>query len=142
MSSLPDLTTSPTWSRTDASDQATVRPVAARGGLNFLRDQTLATWIFAAGLFAAILPTMMFVARSTWSEEQGAHGPIILATGLWLVWNQWSEVRHLAKPPPAWRPIALLAMLIPIFLVTRITQIVELEGYAMYAVVVDRKSVV
>ena len=136
MSSLPDLTTSPTWSRTDASDQATARPVATRGWISFLRDQTLATWIFAAGLLAAILPTMMFVARSTWSEEQGAHGPIILATGLWLVWNQWSEVRHLAKPPPVWRPIPLLAVLIPVFLVTRITQIVELEGYAMYAVVV------
>ena len=92
--------------------------------------------ILWAGLAAVIVPTMIFVGRSTWSEEQGAHGPIILATGLWLIWNQWGEVRHLAKPPKIWRPLVLFAITVPAYLLTRITQIVELEGYAMYAMVV------
>lgn len=89
-----------------------------------------------AGLLALALPTMLFVARSTWSEEQGAHGPMILATGLWLLWHNWHEVRGLIQPPPAWRVAVLWAFLIPIYLFTRVTQIVELEGYAMYALLI------
>lgn len=88
--------------------------------------------ILIAGFLALAVPTMIFVAQSTWSEEQGTHGPIILATGLWLLWHNWHEVRGLIKPPPAWHIVALFAVMVPAYFLTRVTQIVELEGYAMY----------
>lgn len=89
--------------------------------------------VFLAGLLALAIPTLVFVADSTWSTEQGTHGPIIMATGLWLLWHKRESVMHLVAPPPAWRGIALFAFLVPIYAIARITQIVEIEGYAMYA---------
>lgn len=83
------------------------------------------------GLFA--LPTMVFVARSSWSTEQGAHGPIVLLTGLWLLGRQLPAELRRALPPPTWRVMALAAFILPLYLVVRIGSIVELEGYLMYA---------
>lgn len=91
---------------------------------------------FIAGVLALALPTMIFVARSTWSTEEGGHGPIILATGLWLLWHKWPEVREKVSPPPGWHVILLLALAMPLYLFARITQIVEIEGYAMYLTLV------
>lgn len=89
--------------------------------------------IFILGMLALAIPTMIFVAQSSWTGEQGSHGPIILATGLWLVWHNWHEVRGVMTRAPAWKVAALFVLLAPIYLFTRITQIVELEGYAMYS---------
>ena len=96
-----------------------------------------ADYVFIAGVLAIALPTFIFVATSTWSTEEGAYGPIILATGLWLLWHEWQEVRHLIKAPPVWHVAILLAVFIPIYLLARITQIVEIEGYAMYCVLLS-----
>lgn len=92
----------------------------------------IADIVFVLGLLAAAIPTMIFVAQSSWTGEQGSHGPIILATGLWLIWHNWHEVKGLMERAPAWKVAALFLALLPIYLFTRVTQIVELEGYAMY----------
>lgn len=90
--------------------------------------------ILLAGLVVFILPTMLFVAREGWSGEEGAHGPIILFTGLWLLWREWAPIRHLAAQPPIGRVVALLAVLVPLYIFARVTEIVEIEAYLMYAV--------
>ena len=94
----------------------------------------LAIIVLLFGAAALLLPTMLFVARESWSTEQGAHGPIVLFTGLWLLFRLWPTARERADPP---RPLAValvLALLLPAFVLARITQIVEIEGYLMYAV--------
>lgn len=100
-----------------------------------LRDKLSAgTVVLAAGLALFCIPTMLFVIRESWSGEAGAHGPIVLATGLWLLHRQWNEIKHLRETPrsgPIW---AALAILVPLFIFARITQIVEIEGYVMYAI--------
>ena len=53
-------------------------------------------------------PTMFDVARISWSTEQGAHGPIVLLTGIWLL------VRELrASRPRPRRGNALLTFALP-----------------------------
>jgi exosortase len=89
--------------------------------------------VFVLGVLGLAIPTLIFVAQSTWTGEQGSHGPIILATGLWLIWHNWHEVTTRIERSPAWKVAVLFAVLTPIYLFTRITQIVELEGYAMYS---------
>ena len=84
------------------------------------------------GLVAFCLPTMKFVMQQSWSGEEGAHGPIVLATGLWLLVREWEYARPLAKPAPVSTVWLLLAILVPLQIFARITQIVELEGYFMY----------
>ncbi|TCJ34974.1 exosortase V [Parafrankia sp. BMG5.11] len=86
----------------------------------------------AAGMLALALPTMLFVSRESWSTEQGAHGPIVLATGVWLLHRLWPQAREVAAHPDRWRVWALLAVLLPLYVLARITQVVEVEGYLMY----------
>jgi exosortase len=88
--------------------------------------------LLVGGLLLAI-PTMAFVIRETWTGEEGAHGPIVLFTGLWLLWREWPSARSVARTPPLSRVAGLLAILLPLFVLARITQIVEVEGYLMYA---------
>lgn len=85
------------------------------------------------GAFALALPTMRFVALESWANEAGAHGPIVLITGIWLFVRLWPKARARACPPHATRVALALTALLPLYVVTRVTQIVELEGYAMYA---------
>lgn len=89
--------------------------------------------VFAAGVAALAIPTMLFVARETWSTEQGAHGPIVLLTALWLLYQKWPAARPLVAPPPAWRPALLVPLVLIGYFLARVTQIIELEGFIMYA---------
>lgn len=88
--------------------------------------------ILLLGLVAFCVPTMKFVTQQSWAGEEGAHGPIVLATGLWLLVREWQEARAFARPAPMRVVWALLAVLVPLQIFARITQIVELEGYFMY----------
>lgn len=85
------------------------------------------------GLLAIVAPTMVFVAEESWSTEQGSHGPIVLFTGLWLLWRQWLEARTVAARPRGLAGLAVLAVFLAFYALARVTQIVEVEGYAMYA---------
>jgi len=55
-------------------------------------------WPLFLGLAVLALPTVMTLADQTWSRESGAHGPIILAAGGWLLWRLMPEFRRDAKP--------------------------------------------
>lgn len=98
-------------------------------GLPSLRPVDL--FLFAAAA-ALVLPTMIEVARFSWTTEQGGHGPIILATGLWLLWRELKENAAERKPPRALLPAIGLAILLAIFTVARITSTLEIEALAMY----------
>ena len=95
---------------------------------------SLPTIVLIAGLLLFCIPTMLFVVQDTWTGEEGAHGPIVLFTGLWLLHRRWQEARHFRRVPPAGPIWVALAFLITLQIFARITQIVELEGYLMYAV--------
>lgn len=82
---------------------------------------------------ALALPTMIFVAQESWSTEQGAHGPIVLFTGLWLLVRLWPAAVLRASWPQPWSIALAFAVILPAFVLSRITQIIELEGYIMYA---------
>lgn len=108
---------------------------ASAGGTDpgrFLSLWPAVVWIL--GALAVAVPTMVSVARESWSTEQGAHGPLVLLTGVWLLVRAWKHAGPIA-PPPWWRPAVLMAPILTVFVVARISQIVEIEGYVMYAVV-------
>lgn len=107
-----------------------VAPPDSRGFL------TLANAVFAVGLAALVLPTMFQVAKVSWSTEQGGHGPLVLATGAWLLWRELDAGK--AEPCPGKLPIGLLllASSIAIFLIARITGLLEIEAFAMYGALI------
>lgn len=98
-----------------------------------LRDWVLANPLLAAGMLAIIIPTMIYVAQASWSTEQGGHGPIVMATGLWFLARKWPEALPLVSPPSTGRLMLLLVPALLFYLFARVTQIVEIEGYFMYA---------
>lgn len=84
------------------------------------------------GVLALAVPTMLAIARFSWSTEQGGHGPLVLATGIWLVVRQWDAVKTLRTPGSAIVSTALLSACCALYVLSRVTGIVEIEGFALY----------
>ena len=88
------------------------------------------------GVAAIALPTLYDVARDNWSTEQGAHGPIVLATGIWLM------VRELRARPLAihagkgWLTALILVPLLVLYCLARISGIIEIEAFVMYGALI------
>jgi exosortase len=93
-------------------------------------------WLLWLGLLVMIVPTMIDVARTSWSTEQGAHGPIVLATGIWLVSLLRREVAPLVRPGNLLVTLAVLIPSLIVYGVARITTTIELEGFALYCAMV------
>ena len=91
---------------------------------------------FAAAILAFALPTMIDVAAKSWSTDQGAHGPLVLATGAWLIWRQRGAVMAVARPGSAALTFGMLLPLLALVTLARITAIIEIEGFAMYATLI------
>ena len=90
--------------------------------------------VFFLGVVAIALPTMYDVGRLTWTTEQGGHAPIILATGLWLLWREGRGVE--VRPPAGWLSVAMLIPVLILFGMARITGILEIEAFVMYGCLV------
>jgi exosortase len=97
---------------------------------------TLPNILLALGLSVIVLPTMFEVAKVSWSTEQGGHGPIVLVTGIWLMWRELSAGKPAIRPGQWLTGLILLAPLLAIFLVARITGVLEVEGFAMYGALI------
>lgn len=78
-----------------------------------------ATWFVALAALLFVTPPLMQLARNVWSLEQGAHGPIILASGLWLLVR---EARRLTPGPS--NPAIVAAILAPAILAYLFSSIV------------------
>ncbi len=77
-------------------------------------------WPVALGLLAMYVPTFNDLAHGLWSTESYAHGPIILALGLWLLWRQWPDM--IAAAPDAKPSVAgwlLLAVALFLYVMGR-----------------------
>jgi exosortase len=93
---------------------------------------TLPNIVLAVGSVLLVLPTMAQVARETWSTEQGGHGPLVLATGVWALWRELKNSKVERRPGNLWVGLPLLAMSIGLFVLARITGVLEVEAITMY----------
>lgn len=96
-----------------------------------------ANLILALGCVAIILPTMIGVARFSWATEQGGHGPLVLASGLWLLWRESKNGSAISRPGKLLPGALALGTMLLIFLLARITQILEIEAFAMYGALIS-----
>ena len=93
-------------------------------------------WLLTIGLASVLVPTMLLVAQLSWGTEQGAHGPIVVATGLWLLARQWDRIAGAIQPAPTSIVAALFAPLLVLFFLSSVTQIIEIQGFLMYGLLV------
>ena len=82
------------------------------------------------------LPTLIDVARESWSTDQGAHGPIVLATGIWLLLRELRSAPVVIKPGSAPVAVLMLAPLLIAFCLARIATIIEIESFLMYGALI------
>jgi exosortase len=59
-----------------------------------------AHWPLLVGFGVLAIPTIIRLAEQVWPMEIGAHGPIVLATGIWLLFHIRGELTALASKPP------------------------------------------
>lgn len=81
-------------------------------------------------------PTMYDVARDSWSSEQGAHGPIVLLTGIWLLVRELRASSPRVAPGNALLTAVLLVPCLFVYTLARISGIIEIEGFSMYAALI------
>ncbi len=89
-----------------ASAAAPFGPIAARAR----------RWpVLTLGLIAVAVPTLLALAGQNWSTEAGVHGPIVLATALWLIWRRWDEIVAEARPGNTGIALAALAVTVALY---------------------------
>lgn len=96
----------------------------------------LRSWPVLLGVILVAFPTFRYIATQSWTTEQGSHGPLVLASGAWLLFNQWRQVSHLQVRPPLWQVLIVIVPLLVLYAVARISAVIEIEVYALYFVLV------
>lgn len=61
--------------------------------IDSIRTKFEFSWVLVALGFAAMyVPTFIDLFNGLWSTDENAHGPIILAVSVWLLWDKWKEI--------------------------------------------------
>jgi exosortase len=91
-------------------------------------------WPLIGGFAVLAIPTAIHLADQAWSQESGAHGPIILATGGWLIWRQLPQLRLKARAGHPAIIFPLLALALAIYIFGRAYDFITLEAGGLYGV--------
>ena len=82
---------------------------------------SVANLVLLLGCAILALPTMYEVATKTWTSEQGGHGPLVLATGLWAVWRELKGKDIERRPGKLAIGLPLLGLALGVFILSRIS---------------------
>jgi exosortase len=88
------------------------------------------------GICLIVVPAMAAISKYSWSTESGAHGPIVLSMGMWLLVRRWPAVKDVAKPEKIIWILPIFLIFSTIYYFSRIFNITEINGYAMYGMLV------
>jgi exosortase len=84
------------------------------------------------GLGAMAAPALLHLSRQDWTRDFGAYGPIVLATGAWLLWREASEVSPEGRQGSFIITCLGLLAAIPLFIVGRMLDLATLEVFGVY----------
>jgi exosortase len=88
-------------------------------------------WIIAALLLLAV-PSFVDLGKQVWSTESGAHGPIVLIAGIWLLSRQIPELRARALPGSPVVVAGVLLLSLPLYVFGRAYDFISLEALGLY----------
>ena len=100
-------------------------------------DTGVARWSVPAmfallGLAVLAAPTVLLIARASWTDEQSQQGPIVLAIGAWLLWRRWGEMRAAGAPGSLLLTLAGLTACGLAYAAGRLASLFLVEAYALY----------
>ena len=78
-----------------------------------------------------VVPTLISLARGPWSSESGVHGPIVLATGGWLIGRRIAEIQKYQRPGNTLLALVGLALAIPAYAFGRAFDFISIEVAAV-----------
>ena len=55
-------------------------------------------WPLIAGLVLLAIPTILTLGEEHWSTEAGAHAPLVLVTGGWMIYRKLRETAVVPEP--------------------------------------------
>jgi exosortase B len=90
--------------------------------------------LLALGLLSIAVPTTLSLASEAWSKESGVHGPIVLATGGWLIWRRWDAIKARAVPGSAFLAFVGLIFSLLLYVFGRAFDFLSLEALALIGV--------
>jgi exosortase len=93
-------------------------------------------WPLLLGLLALGIPTALTLGDQVWSSEAGAHGPIVLGTGLWLIWREFPTLRALRSPGSAWLTAVGLVGSLALYVFGRAYDFISIEVAGLYGAAV------
>lgn len=121
-------------SSTSLTEISAIVPKAAAAGSPDLMGLIRSNWRTLAALMLVVVPTLVRVASESWSTEAGAHGPIVLATGLWLLHHSMPEfAARRSPPPPLWMIILLMTPMVIAYILGRALDLLVFEAAAALA---------
>lgn len=88
-------------------------------------------WLLLFGIAVMTLPTLIALARGPWSIESGVHGPIVVATGGWLIARRLPEIRAYRRPGKFNLAMAGLIVAIPTYAFGRAYDFISIETAAL-----------
>jgi exosortase len=89
-------------------------------------------WFLLLGAAAVAIPTIIHLSRETWSTESGAQGPIVLATGGWLIWRQLDSLSSAGKNGHSLITVAVLSVAIVTYVFGRAFDFLTAEAAGLY----------
>jgi exosortase len=92
------------------------------------------SWPLAIGFCALAVPTAYLLGTQTWSQEEGAHGPLVLFTGGWLLWRQLPKIRLHAVDGKNWIVGVGLSISLAMYIVGQAFDFITLNAAGLYGV--------
>lgn len=83
------------------------------------------------GLLLLVIPSLINLIEQSWSTEAGVHGPIVLATGIWLIWRRREEMAGVAQPGSTGLMLALMIVALPAYAFARAFDFLSVEIAAL-----------
>ncbi|HPU15853.1 MAG TPA: archaeosortase/exosortase family protein, partial [Polymorphobacter sp.] len=87
--------------------------------------------LLLAASLSMILPTLFSLARGPWTTEAGIQGPIVLATGSWLLLRRLPEIRANAVHGSLPIAVAMMLVAVPFYIFGRAFDFISIEVAAM-----------
>jgi len=96
-----------------------------------LWPQLSAHWLLLLGFVVTVIPTLLALGAGPWSTEAGVHGPLVVATGIWLVFRRMPQIRELARPGNLGIALALLVPAVALYVFGRAYDFISVEVAAL-----------
>ena len=90
------------------------------------------SWPLAIGLAALAVPAAASLGTEIWSSDAGAHGPLVIATGGWLIWRQRSELKTRGRPGNIWIVCLALVPALAMYIAGEAFDFITLEALGLY----------